>query len=79
MLNGPERHLQGIPFCTILYQYGIHCSQQHVELLQSRPFLRSQSLNKYEKIEINPHMLSDDNTIKLDFNNRRKSRKYLNT
>jgi hypothetical protein len=36
------------------------------------------SPNKYKKIEITPCILSDHNTIKLEFNNKRKSRKYSN-
>jgi exonuclease III len=36
------------------------------------------SLNKYKKIEITPCILSDHNTIKLEFNNNRSSRKYSN-
>jgi hypothetical protein len=34
------------------------------------------SLDKYKKIEITPCILSDHNAIKLEFNNKRKSRKY---
>jgi hypothetical protein len=36
------------------------------------------SLNKYKKIKITPCILSDHNTIKLEFNNKRNSRKYSN-
>jgi hypothetical protein len=34
------------------------------------------SLDKYKKIEITPCILSDHNAIKLEFNNKTKSRKY---
>jgi hypothetical protein len=37
------------------------------------------SLNKYKKIEITSCILSDHNAIKLEFNNKRSSRKYSNT
>jgi hypothetical protein len=37
------------------------------------------SLNEYKKIEIIHRMLSDHNTIKLELNNKRNSRKYPNT
>jgi endonuclease/exonuclease/phosphatase family metal-dependent hydrolase len=37
------------------------------------------SLNKYKKIEITPHVLSDHNGIKLELDNKRNSRKYSNT
>jgi exonuclease III len=33
-------------------------------------------LNKYKKIETTLSILSDHNTIKLEFNNKRNSRKY---
>jgi exonuclease III len=36
------------------------------------------SLSKYKKIEITPCILSDHNTIKLELNNKRSSRKYSN-
>jgi exonuclease III len=36
------------------------------------------SLNKYSKTEITPCILSDFNTIKLELNNKRSSRKYSN-
>jgi hypothetical protein len=36
-------------------------------------------LNKYKKIEIAPYILSDQNSIKLEINNKRNSRKYPNT
>jgi hypothetical protein len=36
------------------------------------------SLTKYKKIEIISCILSDHNTIKLEINNKRNSRKYLN-
>jgi exonuclease III len=36
------------------------------------------SLNKYKKIEIIPCILSDDNTLKLELNNKNNSRKYAN-
>jgi hypothetical protein len=36
------------------------------------------SLNKYEKTEITRCILSDHNAIKLEFNNERNSRIYLN-
>jgi hypothetical protein len=35
------------------------------------------SLNKYKKIEITPYIPSDHNTIKLEFNNKRNSKKIL--
>jgi hypothetical protein len=38
-----------------------------------------ESLNKYKKIEITPCILFDHNTIKLELNNKRNSRKYSNT
>jgi exonuclease III len=34
------------------------------------------SLNKYKKIEITPCILSDHNAIKLELNNKSRSRKY---
>jgi hypothetical protein len=34
------------------------------------------SLNKYKKIETNSCILSDHKTIKLEFNNKRNTRKY---
>jgi hypothetical protein len=37
------------------------------------------SLNKYKKIEISPCILPNHNTIKLELNNKRNSRKYSNT
>jgi exonuclease III len=36
------------------------------------------SLSKYKKIEIIPCILSDHNTLKLELNNKNKSRKYAN-
>jgi hypothetical protein len=36
-------------------------------------------LNKYKEIEITPCLLSNHNTIKLEFNNKRNNRKYSNT
>jgi hypothetical protein len=36
------------------------------------------SLSKYKKIEINPCILSDNNAIKLELNNKSSSRKYSN-
>jgi exonuclease III len=37
------------------------------------------SLNKFQKIEITPCIISDHNSIKLDLNNKRNHRKYSNT
>jgi hypothetical protein len=37
------------------------------------------SLNRYKKIEITPCIVSDPNTIKLELNNKRTSRKYSST
>jgi hypothetical protein len=37
------------------------------------------SLNKFKKTEIIPCIISDNNRIKLDFNNNRNHRKYSNT
>jgi hypothetical protein len=37
------------------------------------------SLNKYKKTEITPCILSDNNSVKLELNNKRSSRKYSNT
>jgi hypothetical protein len=36
------------------------------------------SLSKYKKIEITPCILSDHNALKLELNNKNKSRKYAN-
>jgi hypothetical protein len=36
------------------------------------------SLSKYKKIEIIPCILSDHNVLKLELNNKNKSRKYPN-
>jgi hypothetical protein len=36
------------------------------------------SLNRYKKTEINPCILSDHNKIKLELNNKNRSRKYSN-
>jgi exonuclease III len=36
------------------------------------------SLSKYKKIEIIPCILSDQNTLKLELNNKNKTRKYTN-
>jgi hypothetical protein len=36
------------------------------------------NLNKYKKSEITHCILSDHNAIKLEFNNKRNSRKYSN-
>jgi exonuclease III len=36
------------------------------------------SLNKYEKVEISPCILSDHNALKLELNNKSSSRKYTN-
>jgi exonuclease III len=36
------------------------------------------SLNKYKKTEINPCILSDHNTMKLELNNKSSSRKHSN-
>jgi hypothetical protein len=36
------------------------------------------SLSKYKKIEIIPCILSDHNALKLELNNKNKSRKYAN-
>jgi hypothetical protein len=36
------------------------------------------SLSKYRKIEITSYILFDHNAIKLEFNNKNKSRKYVN-
>jgi hypothetical protein len=37
-----------------------------------------ESLSKYKKFEIIPCILSDHNALKLEFNNKNKSRKYAN-
>jgi hypothetical protein len=37
------------------------------------------SLSKYKKIEITPCILSDQNALKLEFNNKNNSRKYPNS
>jgi hypothetical protein len=37
------------------------------------------SLNKFKKIKITSCIITDHNGIKLDLNNKRKSRKYTNT
>jgi hypothetical protein len=37
------------------------------------------SMNKFKKIRITPCIISDHNRIKLDLNNKRNPRKYLNT
>jgi hypothetical protein len=37
------------------------------------------SLNKFKKIEITPCFIADHNGLKLDVNNKRNYRKYLNT
>jgi hypothetical protein len=36
------------------------------------------SLSKYQKIEIMPCILSDHSALKLELNNKNKSRKYAN-
>jgi hypothetical protein len=36
------------------------------------------NLNEYRKSEITPCILSEHNTIKLEFNNKRNNRKYSN-
>jgi hypothetical protein len=36
------------------------------------------SLSKYKKTEIIPCILSDNNALKLEFNNKNNSRKYAN-
>jgi hypothetical protein len=36
------------------------------------------SLNKHNKIEITPFILSDHNAVKVEFDNKRNSRKYAN-
>jgi hypothetical protein len=36
------------------------------------------SLNKYKKVEITPCIMSCQNTIKLELNNKRNHRKYSN-
>jgi hypothetical protein len=36
------------------------------------------SFNKYNKTEINPYILSDHNTKKLELNKKRNSKKYSN-
>jgi hypothetical protein len=37
------------------------------------------SLSKYKKIEIIPRILSDHNAIKLEFNNKSKKKKHVNS
>jgi hypothetical protein len=37
-----------------------------------------ESLSKYKKIEIIPHILSDHNALKLELNNKNNSRKHTN-
>jgi exonuclease III len=37
------------------------------------------SLNKYKQIEITACMLSEDNTIKEELNNKRSSKKFSNS
>jgi intergrase/recombinase len=37
------------------------------------------SLSKSKKTGVNPWILSDHNAVKLEFNNKRNSRKYLNS
>jgi hypothetical protein len=41
-------------------------------------FRHKASLSKYKKIEIIPCILSDQNAIKLELNNKNSSRKYVN-
>jgi hypothetical protein len=36
------------------------------------------SLSKCKKIELTPYILSDHNSLKLEFNNKNNSRKYEN-
>jgi exonuclease III len=38
-----------------------------------------ESLSKYKKIEIIPHIQSDHNAIKLELNNKSKSKKHANS
>jgi hypothetical protein len=37
------------------------------------------SLSKYKKVEITPCILSNNNAIKLELNNKRNTRKYSNS
>jgi hypothetical protein len=41
--------------------------------------LGHKAILKFKKIEITPWNMSDHNEIKLDFNNKRKDKKYSNT
>jgi hypothetical protein len=57
---------------SILQQHNIHSSQQPMELSPGetdRILGHKASLNKYKKTDI----LSNHNTIKLEFNNKRNS------
>jgi hypothetical protein len=61
-------------FCTIYFSaaHGTFSKVDHI-------LGHKASLNKYKKIKTNHCILSDHNTIKLELNNKRNSRKYSNT
>jgi hypothetical protein len=68
--------------CSILQQHNIHsstCSSSSWNFFQNITYFRSQSLNKYKKIEITLCILSDYYGIKLEFNNKRNCRTYSST
>jgi hypothetical protein len=64
----------------IQQQHNIHSSQQaHGTFSKTYHILgHKASFINYKKKEITPRILSDHNTLELEFNNKNSSRKYVN-
>jgi exonuclease III len=65
-------------FCPAIAQYTFFSATHETFSKLDHNLGYKASLNKYKKLEITSCILSDHNTIKLELNNKRNSRKYLN-
>jgi hypothetical protein len=71
--NGTDRWLHSIPSCssTISILSAVHETFLKIDHILGH----KASLNKYKKTEINPHILTDHNSIKLKLKSKSSSRK----
>jgi hypothetical protein len=73
--NGPDRCLQSILSCNSTI-YILRCTWNFLQI--DHILGHKASLNKHKKTELTPCILSEQTAIKLEFNNKRNSRKYSN-
>jgi hypothetical protein len=59
-------------------QYTLFSATQGTVYKTDHNLVHKANLNKYKKIEIIPCILSDDNTLKLEINNKNISKKHVN-